>query len=104
MTSLLTTEIGRLRLLGWLEGSSLIALLAVAVPVKYLLHQPAPVQLLGPVHGALLLLFLCSALQVGITQRWSFRNQTWKVLLACLVPFGTFYLDRIFLRTLKDVS
>jgi integral membrane protein len=104
MISLLKTDVGCFRLLGWLEGSSLIALLTIAVPVKYLLHNPTPVQWLGPVHGALVLLFLCSALQAGITHRWSFRKQAWKVLVACLIPFGTFYIDRRLLRPLANPS
>lgn len=102
MISLFTTDIGRLRILGWLEGTSLLLLLTAAVPIKYLLHDPTPVQWLGPLHGALVLLFLCSTLQVALTYRWSFRNQTWKVLLACLIPFGTFYIDKTVLRTVSN--
>lgn len=101
MNKFLTTSIGRLRLLGALEGISLLILLFVAVPIKYLLKDPAFVQAVGPVHGVLFLLFVLNALRVGVEQNWSFKQTTWKVLLACVVPFGTFYIDYKILRPLS---
>ncbi|MCI9845533.1 DUF3817 domain-containing protein [Flavobacterium pectinovorum] len=93
MTHLIKTNIGRLRILGFLEGISLLILVFIAVPLKYILAQPAGTKIMGPIHGALFLLFIFNALSVGVEQRWSFKNTTWKVLLACIIPFGTFYVD-----------
>jgi len=39
-----------------------------------------------------------NALRVGVEQQWKFRETTWKVLVACFVPFGTFYIDYKILR------
>jgi len=100
MKNLLNSSIGRLRVIGFLEGVSLLALLGIAVPLKYAFGNPALVKMIGPVHGVLFLLFVLNTLQVGIEQHWRFRTTTWKVLLACLVPFGTFYIDRTILRTI----
>ena len=72
----------------------MIVLVFVAVPLKYRYGNPAWVQAMGPVHGAFFLLFIINALSVSIQQRWSFRTTTWKVLLASLIPFGTFYVSR----------
>lgn len=94
MIYLLKTPIGRLRVIGFLEGTSLIVLIFVAVPLKYFFHYPALVKMLGPVHGLLFCLFVLITLSVGISHRWSFSKTIWKVLLACIVPFGTFYIDR----------
>ena len=94
MANLLKTSVGRLRLLGFLEGVSLLVLLFIAVPIKYMGHDPSVVKTVGPVHGLLFLLFVVNTLSVGIEQRWRFTTTTWKVLLACVVPFGTFYIDR----------
>ena len=103
MAKYLTTSVGRLRLLGWLEGVSLLVLVFVAVPLKYWRHDPSLVRGLGPVHGMLFLLFVLNTLRVGVEQGWKFRETTWKVLVACVVPFGTFYIDRTILsRILKD--
>ena len=96
--SLLKTKIGRLRIIAFLEGLSLILLLFLAMPLKYLFHYPRPVQLLGSAHGVLFLLFIFNTLSTGIEQGWRFRTTTWKVLLACIIPFGTFYIDRQILR------
>ncbi|GAB3011711.1 DUF3817 domain-containing protein [Spirosoma pulveris] len=93
MKNLLTTKIGRLRLIGFLEGISLLVLLGIAVPLKYAFANPSLVRAIGPVHGLLFLLFALNTLQVGIEQRWRFAT-TWKVLLGCVIPFGTFYIDR----------
>ncbi|WP_128546819.1 DUF3817 domain-containing protein [Larkinella soli] len=94
MTHLLTTPIGRLRLLGFLEGISLLLLIGIAVPLKYVWKDPSLVRLIGPVHGLLFLLFIFQTLHVGVERKWNFRDTTWKVILACFIPFGTFYIDR----------
>ena len=102
MKDLLTTNVGRLRLIGLLEGISLLVLLGVAMPLKYAYADPSLVKAIGPVHGLLFLLFVLNTLQVGVEQRWKFARTTWKVLLACIVPFGTFYIDRKILSHLSS--
>lgn len=94
----LKTNIGRLRLLGLLEGVSLLLLVGIAVPLKYLSEDPSLVKAIGPVHGGLFLLFILNTLSVGIEYKWSFTKTTWKVLLACVIPFGTFYIDNKILK------
>lgn len=101
MKTLLKSSVGRLRLLALLEGVSLLILLGIAVPLKYVFANPALVRSIGPVHGMLFLLFVVNTLQVGVEQHWKFRTTTWKVLLACIVPFGTFYIDRKILSPLQ---
>lgn len=93
MKKFITTPIGRLRLYAFLEGISLIVLLFIAVPMKRIWENPNWVQIIGPIHGALFLIFIFSALRVGIEEKWSFREITWKVIIACFIPFGTFYID-----------
>lgn len=89
-----------MRIIAILEGISLLTLVFIAVPVKYVLGNPAFVKMMGPIHGTLFLLFLFNTLSVGIEQNWKFREITWKVLLACIIPFGTFYIDRKILSRL----
>jgi len=88
------TRIKRLRIIAFLEGVSLLALVGVAVPVKYMLGDPYWVKVIGPVHGLLFLMFVVNTLSVGVEYGWKFGTTTWKVLVACVVPFGTFYIDR----------
>jgi len=102
MLRLLNTNIGRLRILGFLEGISLLLLVFVAVPLKYIYHTPWLVSTLGPIHGALFLLFVVNTISVGVEQQWKFSTTTWKVLAACIIPFGTFIIDYTILRKLTN--
>lgn len=95
------TTIGRLQLLAFLEGISLLVLVFVAVPLKYYFNNPSLTKPLGPIHGALFLLFVINTLKVSIEQQWKFRVITWKVLIACFIPFGTFYINYKILRNIK---
>jgi integral membrane protein len=101
MTHLYQSGVGRLRIIGYLEGVSLILLLFIAVPLKYAFGYATLTKVIGTVHGILFLLFIVSALSVGVEQCWKFKTTTWKVLVACLIPFGTFYIDRKILRRMK---
>lgn len=98
MKKYFTTSIGYLRLCGFLEGLSLLVLVFIAVPVKYFGGNPALVKSIGPVHGALFLFYLFTALRVSVEQQWKFKETTWKLIVACFIPFGTFYVDYRFLR------
>jgi integral membrane protein len=70
--------------------------------MKYVYNNPLLTKSLGPIHGAIFLLFLLNTLSVGIEQKWKFKTTTWKVLAACFVPFGTFYIDYKIFRHLKE--
>lgn len=102
MKNLLLTKVGRLRILALLEGASLLFLVCVAVPIKYINHNPMLTKVMGPIHGALFLLFLFNALSVGVEQNWKFKTTTWKVIVACFIPFGTFYIDYKILRKIQN--
>lgn len=104
MLQLLKTNIGRLRIIGFLEGVSLLTLIFIAVPMKYLFDNPSLSKSLGPIHGAIFLLFLLNTLSISIQLNWKFRTITWKVLAACFIPFGTFYIDYKILRNLEPIK
>lgn len=101
MREYFTTSIGRLRLCAFLEGMSLLILVFIAVPLKYVFDYDEWVKAIGPVHGALFILFIFNALQVGVEQKWNFWQITLKVIIASFIPFGTFYIDK---RILKDIA
>lgn len=100
MIHLLKTKIGRLRIIGFLEGVSLLVLLCIAVPMKYYFGNPSLTKIMGPIHGTIFLLFLLNTLSVGVEQNWKFKTTTLKVILACFIPFGTFYIDHKILSKL----
>lgn len=94
------TSIRFLRWMTFLEGISLIVLVCVAVPLKYLYDDPSWVKLIGPIHGALFMIFIYMAWHVGTQLKWNWSVMIWKILLASFIPFGTFYLDYKVLRHL----
>lgn len=96
------TKLGRLRIIAFLEGLSLLVLTGIAVPMKYAGNDPSLVKTMGPIHGLLFLLFIINTISVGIEYKWRFKETTWKVLLACIIPFGTFYIDRKILRKMDN--
>lgn len=90
--TMLLSSIGRLRIIGFIEGISFLVLLGIAMPMKYYMNMPMAVKVTGWVHGLLFILFLYALLQVTIEKRWSFIKVLY-AFLASLVPFGTFVLD-----------
>jgi len=102
MSTYLSSPIKRLRLLALLEGSSLLFLIFIAVPLKYIWDIPEGSKMIGPIHGALFLLFVLSTINVAIKQKWKFMEVTWKVLVACVIPFGTFYVDHKILKSIQE--
>jgi integral membrane protein len=79
---------------GWIEGWSYIILLGVAMPLKYFANLTQAVSLVGSLHGALFVLFMFSILRCLIVGSLSLK-QCAAAFFASLVPFGTFFLDRI---------
>jgi integral membrane protein len=82
-----------LRTLAWLEGTSLLLLFFVAMPVKYGLGNPEPVRIIGMIHGLLFLTFTYCLFSFGLEKRWSGKLLI-TGFLSSFVPFGTFWFDR----------
>ena len=82
-----------LRLVGLLEGVSLLVLFGVAMPLKYMLGEPLAVEVVGMAHGVLFLVYVFLVLYVGVLKKWKFVV-IGLAALASLVPFGTFYADK----------
>lgn len=82
-----------LRLLALTEGVSLLLLLGVAMPLKYLADLPLPVKITGWVHGVLFMALCFVLLSVTLEKRWPL-GRAGMVFLAALLPFGPFVIDR----------
>jgi integral membrane protein len=90
--NLLTTALGRLRIVAFVEGISFLVLLGIAMPLKYFFDLPQAVRVVGMAHGLLFVLYVLLLIQVAIEYRWSFLKVV-LAFLASLIPFGTFYAD-----------
>ncbi|MCA0132766.1 DUF3817 domain-containing protein [Winogradskyella alexanderae] len=90
-------QLSLFRLVALLEGLSYILLLFVAVPIKYLLDDPQYVKLLGMPHGLFFIAYIVLAIMVSTDMKWSNRTM-FIIMLASIIPFGTFYIDKKYLR------
>ena len=82
-----------LRLLCRIEGFSLLLLLFVAMPLKYLADMPLAVRYVGMAHGLLWLALVTLLIALAWKQRWSFGRSA-AVLISSLLPFGFLLIDR----------
>ena len=81
------------RTLSLIEGLSLITLFMIAMPAKYYFQVFDIVWVVGMTHGLLWLAYVVMSLAVSHRQNWSVMF--WMlVLLASVVPFACFVLDR----------
>jgi integral membrane protein len=90
---MLRTPVGRLRAVGIVEAISFLLLLSVAMPLKYMAGLPVAVKIAGWLHGLLFLAFCMVLLQTQQVRQWPMR-WTAVVLIAALLPFGPFFIDR----------
>ena len=81
------------RKISLIEGISLIFLLLVAMPAKYHFGAFDVIWIAGMTHGVLWLGYFIFSLSVSHQQKWSVMF--WLVvLLASVIPFACFFLDR----------
>tara|TARA_B110000977_G_C10709703_1_gene350750 strand:- start:108 stop:377 length:270 start_codon:yes stop_codon:yes gene_type:complete len=85
------------RFIAFSEGLSYLLLLFIATPIKYSLGDPSYVKLLGMPHGILFMAYLVFSVQMSYNQKWSIKVLL-IVLLASIIPFGTFYIDKKYLK------
>jgi integral membrane protein len=87
----------RYRVMAWIVGVLLIALILVAVPLKYLSGIDGPVSVIGTAHGWLYFVFFLTACDLAVRARWTLKG-TVLVLVAGTVPILSFVAERIATR------
>jgi len=79
-----------------LEGLSLLALLFVAMPLKYIWGNPEYVRIVGMAHGLLFVAYILFAIMTKFELNWKAKTLL-VVFVASVIPFGTFYVDKKYL-------
>lgn len=81
-----------LRIAGLLDGVSLLVLLGIAMPLKYVWGIEIAVTIVGSIHGGIFSLYALAILYAAIRVQW---NLLWSAaaLTAAFIPFGNFLLD-----------
>lgn len=98
--NLLKTEIGRLRIIAFVEGTSFLLILFVTMPLKYLMDMPEPNKVVGMLHGVLFILYILAVVQGKYSFNWDGKTTFW-ALLASVIPFGTFWADAKYFKKIQ---
>jgi len=90
-----------LKIFSILEGTSLILLLFIAVPLKRLMDMPEAVSIIGPIHGGLFILFnlilIWAVLKHGLKIKHAIIG-----FIASLLPFGSWIFKAKILSKYQD--
>ena len=97
------TALRQLRLVALLEGTSFLALLFIAMPLKYLAGFPVAVRIVGSLHGVLFLMFMAVLYRAGSARGWP-RSRWLIAFVSSVVPFGTFMFDRSLRSEIAEVT
>ncbi len=87
------------RLIGFIEGLSYLALLCIAMPLKYIYGYPEAVRAVGMAHGVLFIIFMVLLVASAQKYRFSLKEST-IFFVASLIPLGTFFTD----KKLKEIK
>jgi len=90
----------RYRVMANVVGVLLIALVVIAVPLKYMADMPTPVTILGTAHGWLYALFFLSAVDLGLRAKWSLKGAI-ATVVAGTIPFLSFAAERTVTRKMR---
>lgn len=88
----LKSLMGQLRIIAFLEGLSLVILLFVAMPLKYMADMPMMVRVVGMAHGLLFIAYVIYVILAKGEFKWTI-GKTLLALVLSIIPFGTFWAD-----------
>ena len=80
--------------IGKIEGYSYLALLLIAMPLKYMADMPLAVRIAGSLHGILFVAFVFYIAKMYFEKRLDMENSIY-AFLSSIVPFGTFFLKKL---------
>lgn len=100
---LLKTELGRLRILAFIEGISFLVILFVTMPLKYIFDYPQANMAVGMIHGLLFMLYILAVLRAKFAFDWNLKT-LFLALVASIIPFGTFWADEKIFKKSKSTN
>ncbi|PZR18302.1 MAG: hypothetical protein DI539_16255 [Flavobacterium psychrophilum] len=89
------------KIIATLEGISLLALLFVAMPLKYIWNMPEYVRVVGMAHGLLFIVYIIIASMLKSELKWPFGKYL-IICLASVIPFGTFYIEYKYFKNTEN--
>tara|TARA_B100001059_G_C17678911_1_gene498567 strand:- start:177 stop:518 length:342 start_codon:yes stop_codon:yes gene_type:complete len=104
-TSSLTPEqhstLKTLTIVGYLEGTSFLLLLCIAMPLKYMMGIPEGVKYIGMAHGFLFIGYI--VILMGAANK--VKMPLWAMpagVMGSFLPFGPFIFDHLLKKSLKE--
>jgi integral membrane protein len=92
-----------LTIVGYLEGTSFLLLLGIAMPLKYMMGIPEGVKYLGMAHGLLFIAYI--VILMGTANK--VKMPLWAMptgVIASVLPFGPFVFDALLKKSLKKTK
>lgn len=83
-----------------LEGISYLLLFSFSMPLKYWANIAEPNIYIGYIHGFLFIAYMIVAIVFAVERNIG-PKKIILLLLASLLPFGTFYMDHNYLKPLS---
>jgi integral membrane protein len=83
----------RYRIIAWIVGVVLIALVVVGMPLKYIGDNDTVVAAIGPAHGFLFMVYVALTFDLGRRAGWPLSRML-LVMLAGTIPFLSFWAER----------
>ncbi|MGH9006355.1 MAG: DUF3817 domain-containing protein [Acidimicrobiales bacterium] len=89
----------RYRVMAYIVGVALIVLVCIGIPLQTAGHFDGVVKVVGPIHGALYIVYLLAAADLARRARFGLL-QVAVMVAAGLVPFVAFIVERQVVRRL----
>ena len=100
LTTTQNTALKYLTITGYLEGTSFLLLLCIAMPLKYLMDIPEGVRYVGMAHGGLFITYII--ILMGAATK--IKMPIWAIpagVLGSFLPLGPFIFDHSLKKSLK---
>ena len=100
LTTEQNTALKTLTLIGYLEGTSFLLLLCIAMPLKYMMDIPEGVKYIGMAHGGLFIAYIVILMGTAV----KIKMPIWAIpagVLGSFLPFGPFIFDHVLKKRLR---
>ena len=84
------------RIVAFIEGCSYLSF-GITIPLRLFYEYTMPTKIVGWIHGMLFNVYCLLLLILFIKKKWNF-NTSLILFVASLIPFGTFWADKKYMR------
>jgi integral membrane protein len=89
----MSAALTRFRIMAYITGVSLIVLVTVIMPIRYIGGHEKPSEFFSPFHGLMYFLYVMAAFDLVSRMRWGIGKLA-AIMLAGCVPFVSFVAER----------